>query len=807
MFRNYLLLALRTVYRDRTYAAVNLAGLALAFGAVLLIIGYIRYELSFDRHFPTADRVYQLLIENKALEPEQRKIQVPSPLGRTLAEEFPDVEAATPLFSWPQKVKVADKYLTLKSVSAGADFFKVFDLKVIRGNASSALSDKQNIVLTRNIAHRLFPEENPLGKTLERVNYDGTTTPMTVSAVMEDLPANTHFFAEVVVPVRLANEALNFEAYSSISQYILLKKGSNIANLERQMSDFGKKYGLENKSGLVNIRFLPLTDIRLNSGKIDDQRYHVSDVRFVYIYGVIALLILAIASVNYINLTTARSFQRIREVGMRKVLGAGKARIVLQFMGESFLLFCLSLPFAVVLAYLFWPAFGDLLQIAEDRSYLFNVPNIVALCAIATVSAVMSGLYPAVVLSRMQPVEVFRQKIGGFRFSFLFRKALIIFQFCIAVLLMNVTVLVYKQLQFLSNRSMGFDESFLLVVPDVHHTQAAAFKQMLLGLPAVESVSYGGGVSIGKGYDGSSTMSDPADTTKRMSFAFVDADFDFLETLKIKLLSGRYFSEKYGSDLLNYNGLMRETRDRDEQTRLMRSMPVVVTESLARQLNITKTDTSLYLPALQGTVIGIVKDFRVTSFKEESPLVVLRGSQSGSGQAFIRIAGSKVPATLEAIGQVWKSVFPNKPFEYSFADDLIQQIYGHEKRLASLFTVFAVLAISLSVMGLFSLLALMVRQRTKEIGIRKVIGASALDISALFTKAFVILILLAIVIASPVAWWGMSRWLENYAYRTELSGWIFGLTAISVMAVSLLIINLQVMRAAAMNPVESLRTE
>ncbi len=810
MLQNYFLLALRTLYRDRTYAAINLAGLALAFGAVLLIVGYIRYELSFDRHFPTADRVYQLLMEDRRLEPERRKISVPVPLGQTLTEEFSDVEAATPLSSWQLQVKVADKPMKLKAVSVRADFFKVFGLRAIQGDIASALSDKQHIVLAQSAARNFFPEGNPLGKVIERVNYDATITPMTVTAVVEDLPANTHFSFDVLVQAQPIKETLSFKAYSGGSQYILLRKGSSIANLERQMSDFGKKYGLEDKSGPVNIRsirFLPLTDIRLNSGKIEDQRYQVSDVRFVYIYGIIALLILLIASVNYINLTTARSFQRVREVGMRKVLGAGKTRIVLQFMGESFLLFCLSLPFAVVLAYLFWPAFGNLLQIAEDRSFLLNVPNIVALCVVAVVSAAISGLYPAVVLSRMQPVEVFRQKIGGFRFSFLFRKTLIIFQFCIAVLLMNITVLVYKQLQFLSNRSMGFDESFLLVVPDVNRTQATAFKQMLLSLPAVESVSYGGGVSIGKGYGGSGSMSDPADTTKSMNFGFVDADFDFLKTLKLELLSGRYFSEEYGSDLVNYSKLARESSDPDEGKRLIKSTPIVVTESLATHLNITKTDTSLYLGALQGTIIGIVKDFRATSFKEEGPFIVLRGSQSASGEAFIRIASTAVPATLQAIRQAWESVFPNVPFEYSFADDLVEQIYGHEKRLASLFTVFAVLAITLSVMGLFSLLALIVKQRTKEIGIRKVVGASALDISALFTKDFVILILFAIVIATPVAWWGITRWLEDYAYRTELSGWIFGLTAVSIMAVSLLIINLQVMRSSDMNPVESLRAE
>ncbi len=541
MFRNYFILAFRSFYRDRTYAAINLVGLAMAFGAVLLIIGYIRFELSFDRHFTHADRVYQLLMEDKSLEPERRTIKVPSALGRTLCEEFPDVEAAASLRSWPQQVKVENKFLTLNTVWSHSDFFKIFDLKVVYGNAASALSDPQYIVLTRDAAHRLFPEGNPVGKTIEKVKYDGTTAPMTVSAVIENLPSNTHFSLEALVPDPPVKKALNFRAYSSVSQYVLLKKGSNIANLERQMPAFLKRYGLEKNAGLVNIRFLPLTDVRLNSGKIDDQQYQVSDIRFVYIYGVIALLILAIASVNYINLTAARSFQRIREVGMRKVLGAGKGRIALQFMGESFLLFCLSLPWAVLLAFLCWPAFSDLLQITEDRSYLINLPNIVALCTVAAVSATLSGLYPAIVLSRMQPVEIFRQKIGGFRFAFVFRKVLIVFQFCIAVLLMNVTVLVYKQFQFLTNRSIGFDESFLLVVPNVHNAQAGAFKQKLQQLPGVESVSYGGSISIGKGYGGSSSMGDPADSTKSLNFAFVDADFDFLKTLKIELLSGRYF--------------------------------------------------------------------------------------------------------------------------------------------------------------------------------------------------------------------------------------------------------------------------
>ncbi len=734
MLQNYFLLALRTLYRDRTYAAINLAGLALAFGAVLLIVGYIRYELSFDRHFTTADRVYQLMMEDKTPEPAQRKIQVPSLLGQTLVEEFPDVEAATPFLSWSLQVKVADKFMNLSNAWVGADFFKVFDLKLIQGNIAHALSDKQGIVLTRSAARNLFPGENPVGKAIERVSHEGAAIPMTVTGIMEDLPANSHFSFDALVPDSPDKGTLNFNAYSSVPQYILLKRGSNVANLKRQMPGFGRKYGLENRAGLVNIRFLPLTDIRLHSGRIDDQKFQVSDIRFVYIYGMIALLILAIALVNYINLTTARSFQRIREVGIRKVLGAGRTQVVFQFMGESFLLFCLSLPLALILAFQFWPAFAKLLQISGDRSYLVTAPNIAALFAVAAVSAIISGLYPAFVLSRMQPVEVFRQKSGGFRFSFLFRKGLIVFQFCISVLLMNVTVLIYKQLQFLSNRSMGFDESFLLIVPDVHYTRADVFKQTLLRFPGVESVSYGMNVSIGDEYIASTSVRDPADSTQSISYGFVYTDFDFLETMKIELLSGRYFSEQYRSDLVDYDKLIREPYDSDERKRRNINEPIVITESLARRLNITKTDTSVHFP-LYGTVIGIVKDFRVSSFRDESPFIVLKGSRSSSGQAFVRIAGSAVPATLAAIGQTWKSIFPNMPFEYSFADDMIQQIYGHEKRLASLSTVFAVMAIALSVMGLF------------------------------------------------------------------------GLTAISVMALSLLIINLQVVRSSGVNPVESLRTE
>lgn len=789
---------------DRSYTLINVFGLAIALTAVTLIVAYIRYELAFDGHYSDT---YRIVMEDKESLPAKIKAVAPDQLGHILEAEFPEIERVT--YFYPQHVEdvlfeANGKQYPYAVLSVDKNFFDVFDLPFMEGGPSS-VQNGEDVALTEKAAGELFPEGNAVGKTVERTLYDGSKQSGIVRAIIKDIPNQSHFQGDVLFGRNPQNEqALSFTAYSSTAQYALIKQGVSVAQLEQKIDRFLEKYG---KSEKTQVSFIPVTDLHLRTGHIEGMGIDHHDIRFIYIFGFIASLILSIASINYINLSTARSLQRVKEMGMRKVLGAKNAQLRIQVILESFLVFCIAIPIALLLAFLSWPTFSRLLDISDSVAYLLNGANLLAVMVIGIVSAIIAGLYPALILSRRHPVELFKQKVDGIRFSFGPRKTLIVFQFGISILLMVATLVVHGQLQFLNNRPMGFDQDYLLVLPQVH-TQTDVLKQELLRIPTVTSVSYAGNATIGTGYGASGNMEDPTDSTKRMEFSFVDADFDFLNTLQIELVQGRYFDASYGADIARIDSMISNRQISSEKRRQLRaSKPIVITESTAKRLDITRVDTALYLGALQGTIIGIVKDFRMTSFKEEGPMVVLRGSQRASGNAYVRIARHDIPKTVAEIATLWHDIFPNNTYTYHFADERVQKMYASEDRLALLFSVFSIIAIGISALGLFSLVALMVKQRTKEIGIRKVMGASMLDIAALFSKDFVKLVLLAIILALPLAYWAMNSWLEDYAYRIEVSGWMLAASALAAIAIALVTVNLQAQRAARANPVDSLRDE
>lgn len=812
MLKNYLLLALRNFRKDRGYAIINLLGLGMALAAVLLIVAYIRFELSFDRHFSNAGRTYQLLMETRWADHTQRNMNVPMPLGKTLHTEFPEVEAAATMTQGQTSIRHHNELITVKYVKATPSFFSLFNYPFKAGNAAAALANPNSIVLTETFATKLFPDQNPVGKTVSTVKAGGKENQYIVSAVIRDMPANNHFNMEAVFPEKESTEALDLNAYSAVPQYVLLKEKADVIEFNRKLTAFSKKY---HAPETVNIQLLPVTDIRLHSGKIDDQVNNVSDIRFIYIYGIVALLILITASFNYINLTTARSMQRFKEVGMRKVMGAGRLQLIIQFTGESILLFCLTIPFALLLAYITWPVFCSYLQISDQIGYLLNASNFAYLAGIALLTGILAGAWPAFFLSLRPPVSLFKGINSHTRINFSLRKSLIVLQFSISALLIIATLIVQEQLHMLNNRPLGFNKDHLLILPHTgfNNRQTAAFKQTLLQQSNITAVSVSS-INIGKRFGASSSMADPADTTRQLNFAFIDADFDFIQTLEATLVQGRNFSAAYPSDMINITTIfdaIGKATTREQKGRLydqIYQLPIIISESLAKALHLKKPiDSSLATDALQGRIIGITKDVQALTLKEVSPLVVIRGVYHASGHVYVRIKPDHIPETIQLIRNEWKKFFPNDLFEVEFCDDRMQNIYATESRLASLFTAFALLAISISALGLFSLVALLLKQKTKEIGIRKIMGASLADISALFSKDFIRMIMLAILIASPVAWWGMNKWLQEYATRIEISCWVFVLTGAATLLIALITVNVQVVRAARANPVKSLRSE
>lgn len=813
MLKNYLLLAVRNFRKDRHYSCINLLGLGVSLATVMLIVAYIRYELSFDRNFPNHDRVFQVLMETRAAGHVQKSMSIPTPLGPALRDEFPEVEATTTFSQGSMVFRHNNQLINIHSTTASPSFFSVFNFPFIYGNAASALTRSDNIVLTEATAQKLFRDQYPVGKTMSAFQYDGTEKQYTVSAVISNIPLNSHFNLEAIIPVRETKETLDFNAYSSAPQYILLKRKTIAGSFDQKMTAFYKK---DNAPETVKIQLLPVTDIRLHSGKIDNQVNNVSDIRFIYIFGAIALLILIIASINYINLTTARSMQRFKEVGMRKVMGARAAQLVLQFTGESFVLFCLAIPIAVLLAYIAWPAFCSFLQIGNDIAYLINFSNLAYLAGISIITGVLAGLYPSFFLSFRPPVALFKGINNNIRVNFSLRKTLIVGQFSISALLIIATVIVQEQLHMLNNRPLGFNKEHLLILPHTGYKNgpaAAAFKQELLQQSGIRAVSISS-LNIGKHFGSTSSMEDSSDSTRELNLAFIDADLDFIKTMDMPLLQGRNFSSAFPSDMIDISSILdamgkaATQQEKDEFYKKILQRPIIISESVAKALHLQNpVGATLKTGALQGTVIGVTKDIQALTLKNVSPMAVFRYNHNASGQVYVRVQPDHVPETIQMIQSKWKKYLPNQIFDVEFTDARLQKLYEAENRLASLFTAFAILAIGISALGLFSLVALLLKQKTKEIGIRKIMGATLLDISALFSKDFISMITLAIIIASPVAWWSMNKWLQDYAARIEISWWVFAVTGVATLLIALITVNIQVARAARANPVKSLRSE
>lgn len=809
MIKNYLIIGYRNFRKGHIYSFINLSGLAIGLSSVMLIISYIGYELSFDRHFPNSDRIYQLVMESHVTDPIERTMQTPEPLGQTLTSEFFEIASSTTLLPYKTTYLVDNRPVQLNSIMVNPNFFEIFDLPIIQGSKATALKDKSGLVLSKETAEKLFPGTDAVGKILSRKSFNGILTHYTVTAIVQNIPANTHFTADIILSQPATDKALNFRGYSSLPQYVLFKTNTEPAAVEAKMQAVLAKYNL---SKTTHIRLLPLTDIHLRAGKISGSNLNLNDIRYIYIFGSAALLILLIGCINYVNLTTAQALQRVKEVGIRKTLGSGRAQLAFQFIGESSLFFVFANILAVAISLVVLPVFNKMLNVNLPLSDLFGFRNITLFLIISLGSGFLSGAYPAMFLSRMQPASILKDRNGSLKINFSLRKVLIVFQFSVSIALIVATIILWQQLHLFHNRPLGFNKDHLLILPSIHlNSRPEAFKTKLLDQPNITAATLAD-LDLGNAIGNLSTMSDPADSTRRLQFRFIYGDSDFLETMGIKVESGRDFSVKFPSDNVNYDSLYSDALNKSDNKRaeeLLYQNPIVITQSLAKSLRLKHpVNEVVKLGALQGTVIGVVKDFQVTTLKEASPLLVYKPKQSWfSTTTYIRVNNLNIPESIRYIEKTWKEFFPEQTFYYSFADDNLQKLYESENRMASIFSSFAILAIIISTLGLFSLAALIVKQRTKEIGIRKVMGATVSEIALLLSLDFIILILIAALIASPLAWYGMNRWLQDFANRIEIQWFVFAVAAMVALLTGVMTMGFQTVRVAKANPIKALKTD
>lgn len=807
MFKNYLKTALRQLRKQKFYSAINIGGFALGIATCLLMTLYIRHETDFDRFHPNSSRIYRVYNHWHYRGKDDDGVAQSAPMAKTLKAELPEVEASGRLMPYvlfggagSNQVRTADK--TQDTYDEGFAYMDqslldIFQLPMAYGDRAHALAEPNTLVISKRKADKYFPGVDPVGKLLYL--NDDKEHPYKIGGVMADLPANTHlqydFFLTLTGKELWKDEQTTWMA-NNYNTYVLLKPGADPKQLDGKMDQINKAHFLPalQQSGspnpqeimdAVHMHLQAVRDIHLDN-QIDDGQSH-GDSRFIWLFGAVAIFILSLACINFINLSTARSANRAKEVGLRKVVGSMRGGLIRQFLLESLVLSYFSFVLALGLAAAFLPLFNSLaathLEIPWTQWWLLPV-----MLLAASVIGVLAGLYPSFYLSRFRPVEVLKGRVSRGSHHSGLRSALVVFQFTTSVMLIIATVVVYRQMQFIMNKKLGFDKEQLMVIQGTGtlDKQMKPFKNELLKLPGVTSVALADFLPIaGTKRNQNQTWiagREKIDASLGAQHWWVDPDY--AKTFGMKLVAGRMFSYDMASD----------------------STAVVVNETLVRKLGLKDPIGKEIYTWWKQRIIGVVADFNYESIKQAiDPVVLHRGDWASS--IAVKAKPQDLATTIKQIGAVWKTFMPQQELRYNFLDESFARMYADVKRTGDIFTSFASLAIIIACLGLFGLSAFMAEQRAKELGIRKVLGATVGQLVRLLSSDFLRLVLIAIFIASPIAWWGMHKWLQDYeaAYRIDIGVWIFGLAGGTVILIALLTISFQALKAATANPANSLK--
>ncbi|NIR50337.1 FtsX-like permease family protein [candidate division KSB1 bacterium] len=793
MWRNYLKIAIRNLAKYKGYSLINICGLAIGLACCFLIVLYVQHELSYDEFHEHAPRIYRLL-HVSVQDPSARSALSASAYAPHLVNEFPEIEHAVRFFTTINRASLkhgAEARTVGGFVFADGSVFDVFSFRLLRGHPETALSAPNSMVLTEEAAKSWFGDEDAIGKTITYLRGD-TEQNLQVTGILEKVPAHSHLQFDYLVSFSsikpfMGEDALeeytNFNYYT----YVLLPEGVSPQELAPRFADFLRKYRGDNTAESVTLALQPLTDIHLTT----DIRWDVgsnNDTRYLYIFSVVALFILLIASINFVNLSTARAALRAKEVGVRKVVGAHRHQLILQLFGESIFACVIAMLLALGLLQLSAPVVGNMIGQEFNVDLFGNLTLLLMLAGIGLLSGIVAGVYPALVLSAFNPSAVLKESMTRGAKGAKLRKGLIIAQFSISVVLLVAMVTVYNQLQYMKNRNLGFDKERVLMVslsgPVKEHFET--FRSKLVEHINIQKVALGtvpGRVGTSRGYKW------PGDKEEESTgFYTMFVDPYSVEALGLQIVQGRDFSEKIPTDVTN---------------------AYILNEAAVREL---EWDNSVGKPFRvwdeeMGQVIGVVKDFHFKSLHHKIEPLVLDIKPEWSWTAVIRTAPGNIGSTLDIIKKQWQEFEAELPFNYRFLDADFERLYRSEERLGRLFSGFTFLAIFVACLGLFGLAAFMAEQRTKEIGIRKVLGASVRDILLLLSKEFTQLVLVAFMVAIPFAYYAMKSWLQNFAYRVTLDATPFVLCGLLVLVIALLTVSSQAFKAALSNPAKSLRYE
>jgi putative ABC transport system permease protein len=818
MLKNYFTVAMRNLRKHSFYSLINVAGLSIGLAICFIIVLFVRNEMSYDKHFANADRIYRIKSDLKFGGNHYNMLYAPPLMGPTLAEEFPEVEAAV-------RFRERGSYLVKRDVEnikedhviwADKDFFKVFSIPVLAGNAQTALAEPNSIAVSKRVADKFFPNEEALGQTLILDNNQN----MKITAVYENIPTNTHFHFDILIAMEGLEEAKRNVWYSNNFQtYFLLRDGADAAQLEsklpqlimeRAMPQLGEILGgdfspekFAAAGNKMEYTLQPLLDIHTKSS-LQGEFEPNFDIAYVYLFSAIALFILIIACINFMNLSTARSANRAKEVGIRKVMGSFRSHLVRQFLTESVLLSFISMLLALAIAYLLLPVFNELSSRQLFLPFSEPVFYLVVLSAVLVVG-ILAGVYPSFFLSAFKPASVLKGSVAlGMKSGFI-RSALVVFQFAVSILLVIGTLAVYRQLSYIQNKKLGFNKDQVLVIEDAYAlgNNRMAFRDEVMRSGKMELSTMTGYLPVSGTWRNDNPWwvegRDPGVQENMVSVQCWQVDYDYIKTLGMQVVSGRDFSLDFPSD----------------------SSAVILNEAALKAFNFTDEVLGSKIATFGNfengeidrekletlNVVGVIENFHFESLKQNVTPVIIYLSDQPRGPISFRFQSKNVKEVIETVEAKWKALAPGQPFNYYFLDDRFSSMYANETRLGKIIGIFSTLAIVVACLGLFALTAFTAEQRTKEIGIRKVLGASVSSIVLLLSKEFGKLIAVAFVLAAPVAWYGVSWWLKDYTYKTEIGVGLFLFAGLGAFVVAWATMSFQSFRAASSDPVKSLRSE
>jgi putative ABC transport system permease protein len=813
MIKNFIIIALRNLWRQKIYSSINILGLSLGLTCTLLLFLYVKDELSFDTQLKNHPDIYRLTTHFTIQDKPNNSASTCMPLAEVMQKDYPEVKTTTRILPKGNTfIRLEEKKLNQREIYyADSSFFQVFDYQLLVGDAKTALQKPHTIVLTKTMAEKIFGGyQEAVGKV---ISLDDQEKGFMVSAVMQDLPSNNHLIINGLISMnsRSLQDRQNQDNWGNYSNYtyVVLKPKVNTANLTNKMKAIFDKY-MAKDFAQFNIKghfgLQAITQIHLYS-KLENDIAKVSDASYVYIFSAIAIFIILIASINYMNLATARSLSRAKEVGIRKVLGSYRAQLLGQFMFESIALSLFSLFIALFLVELALPYFNQIAQKQLAVNYFTEPSNLLFFVLISLAVGFLSGTYPAFFLSNFNPVMVLKGKFSRNVSSALFRKTLVVVQFSLSIIMIIGTWIVYQQLNYVQNKDLGFDRSQILVLnlPREVRDKVNVIKDKLLQNPNIQRV---GGATATLGTDEPNRQGIRLEQNGQMKEHLITdffVDTDYLNTMGMKIIKGRNFDKNTPSDTIR-SVLVNET--------LVKAMGWKDNPIGKKMVNLGEAPSLDKIDqAPVRRVVGVIKDFHLVSLHQKiEPVALFLTGNNGftrPSRLFVKLNTQNLENTLQYVEQTYTSFDTKRPYEPYFLDQTFAKQYESDQKRGQIFLIFSFFIVFIACLGLFGLASYTAEQKTKEIGIRKVLGASIPNILFLLSKQFLLLILLANVIAIPVAIWVMNDWLQDFAYRTELSqNWfIFILAGLLAFAIAALTIGFQAFKAAITNPVDVLRNE